>query len=81
MDDILIYLRNENSHLQHVEQVISVLEKTSKGISHEKLIFFKKILEFLGFVFSIKVIKTCPSKVSDILNFKGPTTLRGLRSF
>ena len=35
MDDILIYLRNENSHLQHVEQVISVLEKSGKGISPE----------------------------------------------
>ena len=40
MDDIVIYSPNENSHLLHVEQVISVLEKGGMRISPEKHIFF-----------------------------------------
>ena len=74
MDDIVIYSPNENSHLLHVEQVISVLKKGGMRISPYFLL--NKILELLRFVFSIKGIRIYSRKVNDI-----PTTLRGLRSF
>lgn len=50
-------------------------------VSTEKSKFFRTEVEFLGFTVSRSGIKTCPSKVRDILNYKQPETLRALRSF
>jgi len=47
----------------------------------EKSKFLRESVEFLGFLVSKNGIKTCPDKVADIINYKLPTTLRGLRSF
>lgn len=50
-------------------------------MSSEKSQFFKTKLEFLGFLVSQNGIKTCPSQIRDIINYKTSGTLRGLRSF
>lgn len=81
IDDIIIYSPDAKSHISDIESIISKLESAGMRISTEKSKFFKSEVEFLGFTVSQHGIKTCPSKVQDILNYKTPETLRALRSF
>lgn len=81
MDDIIIYSPDRNSHIDHLEKIISKLENAGMRISTEKSKFFKTEVEFLGFTVSQHGIKTCQNKVKDILNYKTPESLRALRSF
>lgn len=50
-------------------------------ISLEKSKFFKKEVEFLGYIVANNVIKTDPHKIEAIFNFPVPKTVRQLRSF
>lgn len=81
MDDIIIFSPNAKTHLEDIEKIVSKLKDSGMKISTEKSKFFKTEVEFLGFTVSCSGIKTCPSKVNDILNYKQPETLRALRSF
>lgn len=81
MDDIIIYSKDADVHLEHIEEIIKKLGDAGMRISMEKSKFFKTNVEFLGFMISPEGIKTCPSKVQDIHNFKTPETVRSLRSF
>lgn len=81
IDDIIIYSPDKISHLNDIEKIIDKLKVSGMRISAEKCKFFKSEVEFLGFTVSRSGIKTSPSKVQDILNYKTPETLRSLRSF
>ena len=81
IDDIIIYSKDEQSHITNIESVIRKLKKAGMKISPEKSKFFRKEVEFLGFTVSQNGIKTCPSKVQDILNYKVPHSLKSLCSF
>lgn len=81
MDDIIIFSRDEKSHIQHVDKVLGKLERAGMRVSAAKTKFFKDEVEFLGFIVSRRGIKTCPNKVKDIIDYRKPETLRALRSF
>lgn len=81
IDDVIIFSSDIQSHLKDIEIVIKKLRDANMRISLGKCNFFKTQLEFLGFVVSENGLKTADSKVSAILNFKEPTTIKGLRSF
>ena len=81
IDDIIIYSPTKEQHLKDIDEVLQKLHDANMRVSLEKSKFLKNSVEFLGFVVSEKGIKTCPNKIKDILNYKIPKTLRGLRSF
>lgn len=81
MDDIIIFSPDKISHLDHVENILKKVGDAGMRISAEKSRFFKKKVEFLGFVVTDQGIKTCPGKVKDIEEFNLPQSLKTLRSF
>lgn len=81
VDDIIIFSRDERSHLRHVNEVFETLERAHMKIQLDKCEFFKREVEFLGFVVSREGIKADPKKVESILKFNYPVTLKELRSF
>lgn len=56
-DDILIYSKHEDEHLEHLRQVLAVLQKSKLFINHKKCTYMANSLVFLGFVISEKGIK------------------------
>lgn len=80
-DDILIYSKDEKEHLEHLEQVFSVLRKQRLYAKIEKCEFFSSSIIFLGYVVSKDGISVDQSKVEAIRTWPVPKTISDVRSF
>ena len=74
LDDILIYSRTREEHLQHIELIFKKLQEEKLMINLEKYEFIKTELVYLGFVLSHGNLKMDSSKVEAILNWPTPKT-------
>lgn len=81
MDDIIIFSKNIEEHLQHLEIVFNKLNQHSLTIQLDKTEFLKSELPFLGYIVSKEGLKTNPSKVEAIEKFPLPTTHKGIKQF
>ena len=81
MDDLLIFSRNEEDHLKHLEIVLSRLKSENLFVSRKKCAFMKEETEFLGMIVSKNVISVNPAKVAVIKTWPRPASLTELRSF
>ena len=81
LDDILIFSKSPQEHVQHVAAVLEVLEQHQFLIKLKKCDFFKQELLYLGHVISADGIKPDPKKVEAVKNFPTPTTVQTLKSF
>ena len=66
LDDILVYSKNTEEHLQHLEQVFQILRKHQLYAKITKCDFLKKQVEFLGHVVSDKGLAVEPHKIEAI---------------
>lgn len=81
IDDIIIFSENEQDHALHVDKILQTLCEANMKIQIDKCHFFKKEVEFLGFIVSHNGLTTNPNKVQAIVDFPIPKTLKELRSF
>ena len=80
-DDILIYSKCLEDHVQHVREVLCILRKEKLFANLSKCTFAQNKLVFLGFVVSSNGIEVDSSKVEAIHNWPTPTTVGQVRSF
>lgn len=83
MDDILIYTDgNENDHWETVRSVLKKLNKAGLYLDIDKCEFLCQKVKYLGFIIEAgKSITVDPEKVKAILEWKPPSTVKGIRSF
>ena len=81
IDDIIIYSETEEEHIDHIENVLMLLEEVDFQINLVKSKFFCTEVEFLGMVVRAGQVTVNKEKVSKILDLKPPHTLRLLRGF
>jgi hypothetical protein len=81
MDDILIFSKTKEEHLQHIEQVIRVLQVEGLSAKLKKCQFFQPELKFLGHVVSAKGIHPDPDKIEAVQNWPVPHTQTELKGF
>ena len=81
IDDILIASHNEEEHFQHLQSVFKRLEKFGLNIKPSKCCFGVDQLDFLGYNISGSGMSPSESRVSDILNFEIPKTVKKLHQF
>ena len=81
IDDIVIYSKNFEEHLAHLETVFSRLSKFGLQIKAEKCKFAMPEINLLGFVLNKKGIKANPEKTSAIADMPPPRTVKQVRSF
>ena len=81
MDDILIFSRNPEEHLQHLEQVLTLLRKERLYAKLSKCTFNQPEVTFLGHVVGRFGLKPDPKKVEVVRAWQVPTNVREVRQF
>ncbi|KAA0040843.1 Ty3/gypsy retrotransposon protein [Cucumis melo var. makuwa] len=80
-DDILIYSRNMEDHLKHIEIVFLVLRKHELFANQKKCSFGMARVEYLGHLISDKGVEVDLEKIKAKADWPKPTNIRETRGF
>jgi len=81
IDDILIYSKTWEDHIQHIREVFLLLQHHQFKVKLSKCSFAQQEVHYLGHVISGAGVATDPSKVRDILNWPTPQSVKDVRAF
>ena len=81
LDDVIVYGRNWDEHLQRLRQVLTRLQEARLKLHSGKCQFFRKSVSFLGHIISQHGVETDPVKIQAITHWPPPTNTTELRSF
>ncbi|KAH9792628.1 Endonuclease [Citrus sinensis] len=80
-DDILIYSKGLDEHIEHLQSVLTVLRKEKLYAHLKKCSFCTNQIVFLGYVVSAKGIEVDEEKVKAIKEWPTPKSVSEVRSF
>ena len=81
LDDILVFSKNMEEHLKHVEILFQRLRQANLKLTARKCNFLKKHVQYLGHLISGEGIEPVPEKLQDLREMVPPTTQRDVRRF
>ena len=81
IDDIVIFSKNMQEHVQHLELVFKKLAEYGLQIKPEKCKFALTEINLLGYVLNSQGLRANPEKTSAIYNMPPPRTVKQVRSF
>ena len=81
IDDILVYSKTKEDHEQHLRLVLETLRENKLYAKLSKCEFWLREIPFLGHIISKEGIRVDPAKVTDVVDWKRPTTVTEIRSF
>ena len=81
LDDVLIYSRDFETHMEHVEEILQRFKANGLKIKKDKCEFFRQELEYLGHILTGKGIRPVPEKLVAIQNMPAPTTVKEVQCF
>jgi hypothetical protein len=80
-DDILIYSKTLDEHVQHIRCVLAVLREKKLYANLEKCTFCTDKVVFLGFVVSGQVVEVDDEKIKAVREWTPPQNVSQVRSF
>ncbi|KAF5475861.1 hypothetical protein F2P56_007623 [Juglans regia] len=80
-DDILIYSKSLEEHLQHLHMVLETLRSHQFYAKKSKCVFGCHEVEYLGHLISKEGVKVEPHKISAMQEWPLPKSLKALRGF
>ena len=81
LDDIIIFSKTEEEHLQHLEEIFVRLRKFGLKMKREKCSFFKKHIQYLGHLVSKDGFEPLPEKLESIRKMPAPRTAKEVKQF
>ena len=81
LDDIIIFSKTEEEHLQHLEEILFRLSKFGLKMKREKCSFFKKHIQYLGHLVLEKGFEPLPEKLESIRKMPAPRTAKEVKQF
>ncbi len=72
LDDVCIYSKTPEEHLDHIRQVLIALRNNKLFIKMVKCFWAKRETEYLGFIVGNGNIRTSPSKVAAVKDWPLP---------
>ena len=81
LDDIIIFSKTEEEHLQHLEEIFVRLCKFGLKMKREKCSFFKKHIQYLGHLVSEKGFELLLEKLESIRKMPAPRTAKEVKQF
>ena len=76
LDDIIIFSRTAEEHLDHIKQVLKKLWNTQLSMKLSKCHFFAKKIQCIGHILSTMGIRPLPSKIQATDNMHPPKTAK-----
>ena len=80
-DDILVYSKILDEHIDHLQCVLAVLRKEKLYVNLKKCSFCMDKVVFLGYVVSVRGIEVDEENVKDIEEWPTPKSITEVRSF
>jgi hypothetical protein len=81
IDDILIYSKNEEVHVEHLRIVLQCLTEHKLYAKFSKCEFWLDSVKFLGHTISSEGISVDPRKVQEVMDWQPPKSAHQIRSF
>ena len=81
LDDIIIYSRSKQEHLEHLEEIFTRLKAAGLKLKLEKCCFFKKHIQYLGPLISADGIQPLPEKLESIAKMPAPKIPKEVKQF
>jgi len=81
LDDILIYSRNQEEHLEHLRIILQLLREHKFYCKRSKCLFGVSQVEYLGHLLTPQGVQVDPKKVHAMVAWPTPTNVHELRSF
>ena len=81
MDDIIVFSRTAEDHMEHLERIFTALQMADLKIKVSKCEFFKKHVSYLGFLIGETGIHCDRSKVEAINRITTPTSIEEVCQF
>ena len=81
LDDIIIFSKTEEEHLQHLEEIFVRLRKFGLKMKREKCSFFKKHIQYLGHLVSEKGFEPLLEKLESICKMPALRTAKEVKQF
>lgn len=80
-DDILIYSRSYEEHVEHIRMVLQLLSRDQWKVNLSKCTFAQRQVHYLGHIISQQGVATDPAKVTAVMNWPTPANVKELRGF
>jgi hypothetical protein len=81
LDDILVFSKNEEEHINHVQLVLEKLRTAGLYAKLEKCVFHQPQVGFLGYIIYGEGLSMDPKKIRTITKWKKPATVRDIQCF
>ena len=81
LDDIIIFRKSEEEHLQHLEEIFTRLCNFGLKMKREKCSFFKKYIQYQGHLVLEGGFEPLPEKLETICNMPAPRTAKEVKQF
>jgi len=81
LDDVIVYSRTLEEHLQHLAAVFARLRAANLHLKLSKCTFGATRVHFLGHIASADGLQPDPAKIAAVANMAPPTNIEGVRAF
>ncbi|CAI7788692.1 unnamed protein product [Closterium sp. NIES-53] len=81
LDDILIYSRDMEQHIEHLRRVFEILRREKFYVKLSKSEFALKKVQFLGHMVSAQGVHVDPKKIKAVRTWKTPENVKELQQF
>ena len=81
LDDIIIYSKTFEEHLKHLAEVFALLKAAGMRLKRAKCEFFKKEIEYLGYIISKEGITLNSKTIECIKNYPEPINQKEVGSY
>ena len=81
IDDVLVFSRTMEKHLDHLQQVLERVKKAGLKLKPSKCHFLRQSVEYLGHIITPQGLKPNPRQVSAVQDFPTPGSVTQVRQF
>ena len=81
LDDIIIFSKNEEEHLEHLRIIFQRLKEAGLKPKRSKCDFMRTQIQYLGHLISSNGIQPLPEKLGSIKNMPAPQSAKEVKQF